>query len=74
MGALKIVVSHLATPSKPHPRPPSVRHGRASPKEKGVAKIKKKISAKNRTQFERQFEMHPMKGNQIFNKKNSVNS
>jgi hypothetical protein len=31
-----------------------------SPKEKGVAKIKKKISAKNRTQFEQQVEMHPV--------------
>jgi hypothetical protein len=30
-----------------------------SPKEKGVAKINKKISAKNRRRFERQFGMHP---------------
>jgi hypothetical protein len=52
LGAFQIVASYLATPSKPQPQPPSVKHG-------GVAKIKKKISAKKSTQFERQFEMHP---------------
>jgi hypothetical protein len=39
-GAFQIVAIVL-----PHPCP--------SPKERGVAKIKKKISAKKRTQFER---------------------
>lgn len=49
LGAFQIFAIALSTLSKPHPRPPSVRHGRASPKEKGVAKITKKIVAKKRT-------------------------